>query len=99
MIEMIGNTPARIDPTIPSARAQTPISDGSEFGAMLRSFGTSVAASLSSAEQTSIAGIEGRAGAREVVEAIMKAEQMLQTSLALRDKTIAALQEISRMSI
>jgi flagellar hook-basal body complex protein FliE len=70
-----------------------------DFGATLKALGSSVSSSLANAEQTATAGILGKVGAREVVDAIMKAEQALQTGIALRDKTVAALQEVSRMSI
>jgi flagellar hook-basal body complex protein FliE len=36
---------------------------------------------------------------QDVVEAVMSAERSLQTALALRDKSVAAWQEISRMAI
>ena len=50
-------------------------------------------------EATAISGIGGKASVQQVVEAIMNAEQTLQTAIAVRDKVVAAYQEISRMAI
>lgn len=54
---------------------------------------------LKAAEATSIKGLHGQASVQQVVEAVMNAEQSLQTALAVRDKVVAAYQEISRMQI
>ena len=54
---------------------------------------------LKQGEATSIYGVQGKASVQRVVEAIMNAEQSLQTAVAVRDKVVAAYQEVSRMSI
>jgi flagellar hook-basal body complex protein FliE len=54
---------------------------------------------IKAAEATSIMGLKGQASVQQVVEAVMTAEQSLQTALAVRDKVVAAYQEISRMQI
>jgi flagellar hook-basal body complex protein FliE len=41
----------------------------------------------------------GNADTRQVVDAVMQAEQALQASIAVRDKIVTAYLEISRMSI
>lgn len=51
------------------------------------------------AEAVSIMGLQGQASVQQVVEAVMSAEQSLQTAIAVRDKVVAAYQEISRMAI
>ena len=43
--------------------------------------------------------MQGKAAVQEVVEAVMSAEQTLQSAIAIRDKVVAAYQEISRMAI
>jgi flagellar hook-basal body complex protein FliE len=50
-------------------------------------------------EATAISGIQGKATAQQVVEAVMSAEQSLQTVVAIRDKVVAAYLELSRMPI
>jgi len=54
---------------------------------------------LKAGEASSIAGIQGKASVQQVAEAVMAAEQTLQTAIAIRDKVVAAYQEIARMAI
>jgi flagellar hook-basal body complex protein FliE len=77
----------------------THLHEGAGFGATLASVATETVQSLRNAESVSIEALQGRAGAREVVDAVMHAEQTLQTAVALRDKTVGAIQEVMRMSI
>lgn len=50
-------------------------------------------------EQAAVAGISGAAPIQEVVDKVMAAEQALQSTLAVREKVVAAWLEISRMSV
>jgi flagellar hook-basal body complex protein FliE len=43
--------------------------------------------------------MKGQASLQQVVQAVMMAEQTLQTVVAVRDKVVGAYQEISRMQI
>jgi flagellar hook-basal body complex protein FliE len=54
---------------------------------------------LRQAEQLSLAGLQGKADTREVVDAVMSAEQALQAAVAIRDKIVTAYLEVSRMGI
>jgi len=54
---------------------------------------------LKDGEAASLAGVDGQASVQQVVEAVMAAEQSLQTAIAIRDKVVGAYQEISRMTI
>lgn len=54
---------------------------------------------LKTSEAAAISGIQGKTSVQNVVEAIMTAEQSLQTVVAVRDKVVSAYQEISRMAI
>lgn len=54
---------------------------------------------LRHAEDRSLASIRGEATTREVVDALMSAEQTLQTAVAIRDKLVTAYLEIARMQI
>ncbi len=54
---------------------------------------------LERAEQMSIQALKGDADTRQVVDAVMDAQQALQTSIAIRDKIVTAYLEISRMAI
>ena len=54
---------------------------------------------MKSGEAAAIAGVEGKASVQNVVSTVMQAERDLHTAIALRDKAVAAYQEISRMAI
>jgi flagellar hook-basal body complex protein FliE len=54
---------------------------------------------LNNAESISVQALQGKADTREVVDAVMSAEQSLQTAIAIRDKIVSAYLDISRMSI
>lgn len=71
----------------------------SAFGAMLGSEVNGVVQGLRGAEKQSVDGLMGRAGLQNVVEAVSAAELGLQKVTAVRDRVIAAYQEIMRMPI
>lgn len=72
---------------------------GPSFGSVMGALAAEAATSLKAAEAASIAGIQGKAAVHEVVDSILIAERSLQTIVAVRDKAIAAYQDISRMQI
>ncbi|MFD1695812.1 flagellar hook-basal body complex protein FliE [Roseibium aestuarii] len=69
------------------------------FSQMMASVSQDAINRLKEGEATSIAGVDGQASVQQVVEAVMAAEQSLQTAIAIRDKVVQAYQEISRMAI
>jgi flagellar hook-basal body complex protein FliE len=77
---------------------QPPVVDRS-FETTLANIGGDMITNLRSAEGASYAGIAGEADTRQVVDAVMTAEQTLQTAIAIRDKIVSAYLEISRMHI
>lgn len=72
---------------------------GTDFSDIFADVSGQAVNALKSAEATAITGIQGKASVQHVVQTIMTAEQTLQTALAVRDKVVAAYQEISRMAI
>ena len=83
-------------PAMPAvAGAQQPGS----FAETLKNLGEGVVTNLKTAERHSFAAIKGEVPTREVVDAIMAAEQSLQTAVAIRDKMVTAYLEIARMQI
>jgi flagellar hook-basal body complex protein FliE len=80
---------------LPGADAAAP----ADFGQIMASFASGVRNDLRAGEAASIAGIQGNASTQRVVEAVMSAEQSLQTAVAIRDKVVAAYLELSRMAI
>jgi flagellar hook-basal body complex protein FliE len=72
---------------------------GADFSQFIADFSKNTIDSLKNSEATSINGIEGKNNIQSVVEGIMSAQESLQTALAIRDKAVAAFQEVSRMAI
>jgi flagellar hook-basal body complex protein FliE len=72
---------------------------GGDFTKVLADMASSTVDALKTGESTAIAGINGGKSVQQVVDAVMNAEQALQTAVAVRDKLISAYQEISRMAI
>ncbi|TDH38262.1 flagellar hook-basal body complex protein FliE [Pseudohoeflea suaedae] len=72
---------------------------GPSFSDVLQSLGTGVIDNLKGAEAQSFAAVKGEADTRQVVDALMSAEQSLQTAIAIRDKLVTAYLEVSRMQI
>ncbi|MDQ0326297.1 flagellar hook-basal body complex protein FliE [Rhodopseudomonas julia] len=70
-----------------------------DFGAVLANISGEALNTLKAGEAAAITGINGAMPVQDVVQAVMAAEQTLQASLAIRDKVVAAYQEISRMQI
>jgi flagellar hook-basal body complex protein FliE len=82
-----------------AAAAASAPADGTDFGSVLSGLASSALGAVKQAETISVAGIRGQASVQQVVEAVMAAEQTLQSAIAIRDKVVAAYTEISRMSI
>jgi flagellar hook-basal body complex protein FliE len=82
-----------------SAPAAASSTGGAGFGEVMAQASGEALHTLKSAESTSMAGIEGKVGVQQVVDSVMSAERTLQTGLALRDKAVAAWQQISQMQI
>ncbi|OCP04943.1 MULTISPECIES: flagellar hook-basal body complex protein FliE [unclassified Ensifer] len=69
------------------------------FASVLGDMASDAVSAMKKAEGASIDGIRGQANTREVVDAVMSAEQSLQTAIAIRDKVVSAYLEIARMQI
>lgn len=82
-----------------SASRPVDATNGASFGDVLQQFATQTIDSIKHGETTAIAGVEGAVSPQNVVSAVLQAERDLHTAVALRDKAVAAYQEISRMAI
>ncbi len=69
------------------------------FANVLGGMATDAVNSLKTAEAKSFEGIQGKANTREVVDAVLQAEQSLQTAMAFRDKIVNAYLEITKMQM
>ncbi|HUO54481.1 MAG TPA: flagellar hook-basal body complex protein FliE [Rhodoblastus sp.] len=81
------------------AAAVSAATSGADFGAALAKAAGSAVQNLRAAETTATAAIEGKATIQQVVDGVMTAERTLQTTLAIRDKAVAAYQQVSQMQI
>jgi flagellar hook-basal body complex protein FliE len=82
------------------AQAATPGQNtGMDFGSVMSQMATDTVNSLKGAESMSFKGIQGKANTREVVDAVLEAQQSLQTAMALRDKIVSAYLEVTKMQI
>jgi flagellar hook-basal body complex protein FliE len=84
---------------MPNLTAASVAPSPSSFAETLKGLGEGVVSNLKVAEGQSFAAIRGQVPTREVVDAIMAAEQSLQTAVAIRDKMVTAYLEIARMQI
>lgn len=80
-------------------KAQAASSTSGDFTSMLAQLSNDTVNKLNTSETMSVAGISGKATTQSVVEAVMSAQEALQTAVAVRDKAVSAFQEVSRMSI
>ena len=69
------------------------------FDSVMKQVTSDAIGTLKAGEAASISAIQGKESTRRVVEALMSAEQALQTAVAVRDKVVQAYQEVVRMSI
>ncbi|UXT21353.1 flagellar hook-basal body complex protein FliE [Agrobacterium tumefaciens] len=72
---------------------------GASFASVLGNVSVDAMNNLKKAEVASFEVIQGKANTREVVDAMLSAEQSLQTAIALRDKIVSAYLDITKMQI
>ncbi len=83
----------------PGAAGATPNPAGESFGDIMAQTLSAAAATGYQSEAVSMRAIANQADLNEIVTAVNNAEITLQTVVAVRDKVIAAYQEIIRMPI
>ncbi len=72
---------------------------GPSFSQALAQVVGSAVDTLKTGEAVAIQCVEGAAPPMKVVESVMAAQRSLETVLAIRDKAVAAYQDIARMAI
>lgn len=83
-------------PTAPAAPGQ----GAASFAEVLKDMAVEARDGLKNAESLSMQGLSGKdVDTRQVVDAVMSAEQSLNAAIAIRDKIVTAYLEISRMQI
>lgn len=74
-------------------------SGGSDFLALVKDAAGSAIEAGKQSEAATMQAVSGNADVTQVVTAVANAEVTLQTAIAIRDKVIAAYQDISRMPL
>lgn len=92
----VGGTEAAASTQVTRAAAAV---QGPDFASVLAEVAAEGLQTLKTGEATALAGLQGKASVQEVVQAVMSTEQTLQAAIAIRDKVVAAYQEISRMAM
>jgi flagellar hook-basal body complex protein FliE len=72
---------------------------GASFSDTLKNFASDTVKSLEEGEKAAAGGATGKADIASVVTAVNSAELMLQTVVTIRDKVIAAYQDITKTAI
>ena len=88
--------PAQVPSQVPSAAAPA---SGDGFSSFLASLSHDTVNKVKTAESVSADGIQGKATTQSVVEAVVNAQESLQTALAIRDKAVSAFLDVSKMPI
>ncbi len=104
MIEGIGSTTGitgigSLSGAVGTVRPSAAAGAGTDFADALKAAAGEAVQTLQKSEMTAIAGIQGKADIQTVVDQVMAAERTLSTTMAIRNKLVAAWQEISRMQI
>ncbi|MBL8808162.1 MAG: flagellar hook-basal body complex protein FliE [Rhodospirillales bacterium] len=91
---------ARIARSAAADGSQDPAAAGAaDFGAVLAQAAQGTMQSLKAGEKASLQALAGKADVGQVVQALSAAETTLQAAVAVRDRVVAAYQEIIRMPI
>ncbi|PPQ27774.1 flagellar hook-basal body complex protein FliE [Rhodopila globiformis] len=77
----------------------TATSGAGDFESMASDAARSAIKNLRQAEQTTAAGVAGKADVQSVVEALSNAQITMQSVIAVRDKVLTAYNDIMHMSI
>ena len=97
-------TISAISSVIGSIAEQTPFkvqsgkSAGASFISTLEAAGMHTIGALQSAEGQSLSALAGEGSTRDVVDAIMSAEQSLRIATGIRDKIVSAYLDLTRMA-
>jgi flagellar hook-basal body complex protein FliE len=87
------------DPSAAVGKAGEETGNGSSFGALLKDALSSVAQAGRKADAQSQAMVAGKADMVDVVTAISETEVAIQTMVSVRDRVIAAYEDIMKMPI
>lgn len=81
------------------AGGSAPTGSENAFGNILGNMLNNTVDSLHNSEKVSFAAIQGKASVNEVITAVSSAEAALQTVVTIRDRVVAAYQELMRSAV
>jgi len=99
IISNVGQTDPSTNPLALATSGTNPTDVATSFTEALTNAVSKTADSLTNAQQLSIQALQGKGDTRQVVDAVLDAQQSLQTAIAIRDKIVSAYLDVSRMSI
>lgn len=98
-LPLVSSALTALAPSAGASAASAASAAGSDFGSVMAQLSSDAVKKLQAAETAAVSGIEGKVSTQDVVQSVMSAQESLQTALAIRDKSVSAFQEISRMAI
>jgi flagellar hook-basal body complex protein FliE len=90
---------AAVTATPEAAARPISVPTGMSFDTVFSGIAADAMNTFKAGEVAAISGLQGKASAQQVVEAVMSAERTLQMAVAVRDKVVQAYQEVTRMAI
>ncbi len=99
MISALSGLSAASGATEVTKPTATPAAAATDFGKVFADVSNNTVDALKAGESAAIGGITGSRSVQQVVDAMLNAEEALNTAIAVRDKLVSAYQEISRMNI
>lgn len=88
-----------LGPASPGTALSRAAPRGLDFGSLVAELAQGTVEAVAAGEAKAAQGLAGKAPVHEVVQAVMEAERRLTAAIAIRDRIVAAYQEVSRMAI
>ncbi|ORE95803.1 flagellar hook-basal body complex protein FliE [Acuticoccus yangtzensis] len=97
-VSPVGGAEFGVRPIDPAAAADA-ATIGDSFEAMFAKVAGNARDALRAGEAAAISGVQGTSSVQDVVQSLITAEEHLRAAVAVRDRVVAAYQEIARMQI
>lgn len=84
---------------VAAALGNDAVAAADSFGEVFAQVASNARDTMRAGEAAAIKGVNGDSSVQDVVQALMSAEEQLRAAVAVRDRVVAAYQEIARMQI
>lgn len=98
-LDMLSSAHGAITAATQRSNPQAESAPAASFAEALGAVASETIDSMHNSEKLSVAALQGGADMREVVDAVMDAEQSLKAAISIRDKIVQSYLEVSRMAI